>query len=275
MSRNLCKTLCAFCEGTVKLEEAPRPITRAYAGAYFEEYEGMLVANASCVDCCAKYLAWVDERSRVRPGRYSRLCAGGDDDRTHFDLSHRSTFDDEPGKEDCPLYTIETVRRRVGPWVPPAHWIEQEVYGFEKPKPTPSPQGARNREAQVRIFDAICFTTLFDNELLGWTTYAYGDSVGERRAKLAKAELRRRVKIENDDDSGPEPSGAPRVGELWRHLASGQLVRVTRVFRTAAVEAEDLERDPDARLCAVSTPGGAVDGVGLIGPALRWARARE
>ena len=64
MSRNLASTHCDFCGAYPVLIEDPRPITKEEAGRYFNEYEGMLVANADCPFCWAKYLAWVDESGR-------------------------------------------------------------------------------------------------------------------------------------------------------------------------------------------------------------------
>lgn len=114
MSRNLCATECYFCRGRVVLEEAPRPIVEAEAGRYFDEYEGMLVANAHCYECRAKYLAWVDGS-----GRHGGTCgdrypssAGYADGQTFGDLSFRSTFNDEFGQDDLPDYQIVTVRTR-------------------------------------------------------------------------------------------------------------------------------------------------------------------
>ena len=53
----------------------------------------MTVAHAACPYCGARYLAWVDNdpAGREKP-RNS----------THFDLSFRSTFDDEPSEGDRP-----------------------------------------------------------------------------------------------------------------------------------------------------------------------------
>lgn len=105
MSRNLCETSCSWCNGEVILEEAGRPILEEECGAYFREYRSMLVANAHCRECEAKYLAWVDW-----PGNSYWTNKG---DRAFMDLSFRSTFNDEPGLEDQPKYMIEVVRHRV------------------------------------------------------------------------------------------------------------------------------------------------------------------
>jgi len=95
MSRNLLRTDCDFCSGMVALIEAPRLGTEADFGPYFREYVGMVVADASCLDCDAKYLAWVkDTPTRTTP----RTAPKGD----FFDLSFRSTFNDEAGGADMP-----------------------------------------------------------------------------------------------------------------------------------------------------------------------------
>ncbi len=106
MSRNLLKDECYFCGGAVVLDEERRPITPGEAGVYFAEYEGMLVANARCPDCEAKYLAWVDERTRKQSAYWAR----GPADCGFMDLSFRSTFNDEPGADDLPRWAI---KRRV------------------------------------------------------------------------------------------------------------------------------------------------------------------
>jgi len=102
MSRNLASTHCDFCGAYPTLIETPRPITPEEAGQYFAEYEGLLVANADCPCCGAWYLAWVDERERVKkyPGFSDRFPY--EDGVPFVDLSFRSTFNDEPGQLDLP-----------------------------------------------------------------------------------------------------------------------------------------------------------------------------
>lgn len=120
MSRNLLRDDCVHCGDMPRLLEPPRSITEADAGDYFEEYEGMQVAHAACPSCCALYLAWVDNRTRKRRMRWfdARWTAEG---QTHFDLSYRSTFDNEPGPTDLPQYLVERVVtfKRLGPFVRP------------------------------------------------------------------------------------------------------------------------------------------------------------
>ena len=106
MSRNLCRTDCYFCEGVVLLQEEPRKIRSDDCGAYFDEYDGMIVANAECGDCEAKYLAWVYRHPPIPP----------DWDGEFYDLSFRFTFNDEPGEDDLPRYKIEVKRIRAGLW---------------------------------------------------------------------------------------------------------------------------------------------------------------
>jgi hypothetical protein len=117
MSRNLGRIDCYFCEGRVKLVGKVHPIMREECGGYFSEYDGMLVADAECSDCEAKYLAWVDESTRVSGG-WNR----GRDEREFVDLSFRSTFDDEAGAADMPRWEIHVVRQRARPW-PYREWI--------------------------------------------------------------------------------------------------------------------------------------------------------
>lgn len=107
MSRNLCRTDCYFCEGAIVLKERWRPIARADAGVYFNEYCGMPVAAAECEDCEAQYLAW-----GWNPTPTTYRGDGG----VVRDLSFRSSFNDEPGSADYPRYEIRVERRRVGPW---------------------------------------------------------------------------------------------------------------------------------------------------------------
>lgn len=103
MSRNLAETRCVHCGHDVELDEEPRPITAADAGLYFDEYEGMTVANAFCPACNAQYLAWIDQSTRkVHGGRkpdYGKIT----------DLSYRSTFNDEPSPEDLPTYNVQRI----------------------------------------------------------------------------------------------------------------------------------------------------------------------
>lgn len=99
MSRNLCKILCDFCDSAVVLDETPRPISPNDTGPrMFDEYSGMVVANATCTLCEAKYLAWITFPARWRETRIP--------ERPFYDLSFRDSFNDEPGDADLPTYKI-------------------------------------------------------------------------------------------------------------------------------------------------------------------------
>src|SRR5690349_14739725 len=109
MSRNLCSTSCGQCPWSfMVLEEKPRPITKEEAGPYFNEYDGMLVANAKCPMCEALYLAWVNESCMgVRYVRgYPIPPREADEDLGYFDLSYRAAFNDEPWVTDLPIWKV-------------------------------------------------------------------------------------------------------------------------------------------------------------------------
>ncbi len=120
MSRNLCKTSCDFCDGAVVKVEPDREITKEDCGYYFGEYQGMKVANAACVDCEAPYLAWLDGTGRAPTYVHGHNVVWPrprlEDDGTYAigDLSHRQSFNDEPGPSDYPKWQM--VRARGAPW---------------------------------------------------------------------------------------------------------------------------------------------------------------
>jgi hypothetical protein len=66
--------------------------------------------------CGAKYLAWVDERGR-KPyrGRYGVhiFYQWASEPGGFFDLSYRSSFNDEPGDADVGFASREEVRRQL------------------------------------------------------------------------------------------------------------------------------------------------------------------
>lgn len=87
-------------------------VTKEEAGAYHDEFEKQMltVADAVCIDCEAPYLAWVgDMRHEIVQLEHGCFST------PFFDLSHRNSFNDEPGKGDYPKWTVERVVRRV-PW---------------------------------------------------------------------------------------------------------------------------------------------------------------
>lgn len=97
MSRNLCRQTCDVCGSGVKRTG------RIYS---LGGGDGDLVSDASCSVCGAKYTAWVGPHC-VKPGigepYGSRECdLALVREYGFFDLSYRSTFNDEPGLDDVP-----------------------------------------------------------------------------------------------------------------------------------------------------------------------------
>lgn len=113
MSRNLGQITCYFCGAEVRVTGVVHDILPAEAGVYFDEYEGMIVADAECSDCCAEYLAWLDETKRRRYAAFFLHDRRTDEKGRPVDLSFRSTFNDEPGPSDMPRYVIVTEKRRA------------------------------------------------------------------------------------------------------------------------------------------------------------------
>lgn len=126
MSRNIGQTVCYHCQQPVKLVEVSRPITKTEANGYFDEYRGMLVANAVCTVCEAKYLAWVDCSAITTIGHLSREP---NDRRLFVDLSFRSAFNDEPGVADAPRWCVDKATLSKTPW-PCCSWCKAP-FSFE------------------------------------------------------------------------------------------------------------------------------------------------
>lgn len=97
MSRNLGDTSCRICHHAVVMCGGPHLITKEEARVYFDEYNGMTVAEAVCTYCDAKYLAWCVAPPSKRWGHFANSS-----DAPFFDLSFRRSFDDEPAPEDLP-----------------------------------------------------------------------------------------------------------------------------------------------------------------------------
>lgn len=118
VSRNLGQITCDQCPSpVVYLLESPRPILEEEAAPYFREYEFMEVAKAVCPWCLAEYLAW------VRWGKH------GDEPTAlgYFDLSYRSTFNDEPGDEDMAKRVVRVGTAITFEWEtePPPEVVER------------------------------------------------------------------------------------------------------------------------------------------------------
>lgn len=159
------------------LEEEPREIRREEAGAYFQEYAGMLVANAHCPACLALYLAWVDERPR-RNRQHARYFRAPLSEYTPYvDLSYRSSFNDEPGITDLAIFhavpddKTETAWRRIGIHNRDAN--DKSYFGASEKEPHRS----RDIEAQQRWFarrDAAVKENnppIMDGDLIGVAVY--------------------------------------------------------------------------------------------------------
>lgn len=106
MSRNLGRTDCDQCGCDVVKASPNRACAEADSGAY-REFWGMTISDAECSACGAKYTAWVDMRGSEQFTRYYGhyqydVREGRYDPGRFFDLSYRSTFNDEPGHEDMP-----------------------------------------------------------------------------------------------------------------------------------------------------------------------------
>ena len=131
MSSNICSIDCAACGYRVV---AVGPVRVATAEEVSRYHVGMMIADAECALCGAKYTAWCDDRSarmRTHTEEFpdvvnSRWGAGEpryrnfdaqeaerDGETYFFDLSYRSTFRDEPSDYDrgLPLHEIEAVVR--------------------------------------------------------------------------------------------------------------------------------------------------------------------
>lgn len=103
MSRNLCSQSCGACGGEVIKTSENRRATTSDVKAH-DSYVGMLVADAECSECGAKYLAWVDIRGSQHYEMYKGHYMNEVFDLDEFkDLSYRSSFNDEPGEADLPV----------------------------------------------------------------------------------------------------------------------------------------------------------------------------
>lgn len=93
MSRNLSMTDCRTCGSEVQVTGLP----------YVKEWATtrVVVCDAECTVCHTKYTAWLNG------------TGGGhhhDREKPFYDLSYRSTFNDEPGEEDLPKGKIEVLK---------------------------------------------------------------------------------------------------------------------------------------------------------------------
>jgi hypothetical protein len=118
MSRNLGQTNCRRCGSRVVI---CGPIYRRPADA--RSSPSMLVANADCTVCQARYTAWLGPSSEHDYGASSQardlIVQHG-----FYDLSYRDSFNDEPGDGDLPdvgkieVARVVTINGRVVSWQP-------------------------------------------------------------------------------------------------------------------------------------------------------------
>jgi hypothetical protein len=101
MSRNLCRTDCRQCDGRVVMDGLLRQETYGEFSIW-----GVFGCDAVCEDCGTKYFAWVAEKNRQ--GHAPRLTEDG-----FYDLSYRSSFNDEPGEGDIPAGGVVVRYERV------------------------------------------------------------------------------------------------------------------------------------------------------------------
>jgi len=107
MPKNLNATECVHCGNEVIIEEMPRRLTIREGRHFFNDCEDVLFSDAYCPICLAKYLAWMNGRTKsgydLIPEVYGKPA----------DLSYRSTFNDEPGIEDLPKYDVQVIITRI------------------------------------------------------------------------------------------------------------------------------------------------------------------
>lgn len=92
MSRNLGQTDCRLCTCPVKITGLPMVYELPNCDG-----ESIVFAHAECVACKAQYSAWLHSHTDQGRTRHRTDPTG-----TFYDLSFRSTFNDEPGRDDVP-----------------------------------------------------------------------------------------------------------------------------------------------------------------------------
>lgn len=103
MSCNLGRVTCARCGTEVRAGGQSYRLPDDHGSM-----AGLLVVDAECPICQARYTAWLVERD---PGSCRRAHTKEDIDRGFYELSFRSTFNDEPGPGDLPdVGKVEVLR---------------------------------------------------------------------------------------------------------------------------------------------------------------------
>src|SRR5271166_2611543 len=115
MSVNLGRTDCRFCDGEVLLDEEPRRLKVGEVALLPEHLRRAVIANATCFECEAKYVAWLPSATQsVATDTLSGSAPSAADfplSATSFfrDLSHRSTMTSEPAEPDLPMHVIDQI----------------------------------------------------------------------------------------------------------------------------------------------------------------------
>ncbi len=101
MAVNLGCTSCLFCGSEVLLDEEARRVTPREAALLPRHLHRARVADATCSECEAQYVAWFQtDGLNGPPGLSSEFFR---------DLSHRSTMSDVPDEVDLPMFVIDRV----------------------------------------------------------------------------------------------------------------------------------------------------------------------
>lgn len=109
MSRNCGTAGCYACDGRLRVDGAAQSFTALFpASSMRGEYGGHDFVPLVCEDCEAKFLGWVTRNTGAGEAEDGGI--------TWYDVSWRSSFNDEPGPDDIPKWDVETVRRRKGPY---------------------------------------------------------------------------------------------------------------------------------------------------------------
>lgn len=146
MAVNLGRTDCRFCGGEVLLDEEPRRLKEGEVMLLPEHLRHARIANATCFECSAEYVAWFDALRDTRRGETDTL-RDTPSGRRQFplsatslfrDLSHRSTMSSEPGEADLPMHVIDSVRiKRTWPTCLVCKKRIFESRGCQCPEPQP------------------------------------------------------------------------------------------------------------------------------------------
>jgi hypothetical protein len=128
MSVNLCDNKCHICG-----MPAIKVTGERYQGQQKRKgYDNHWFADAECQVCGTKYTAWLSSHhdnliagvcsARNNPyhadwfAKHDECFGCLSCDADFFDLSYRSTFNDEPGDEDLPDFPVATVITVKGPY---------------------------------------------------------------------------------------------------------------------------------------------------------------